>query len=168
MARIECTACGATADAACECGVAYVPAGVRAAKAIADNPEKSNRAIAAEIGVSEPTVRRARGASDDAPETVTGRDGKSYPAKQATCSFESPGFCGAAPEFIKPAAAYVGALGAARDTYLKIVLALDDQEQEAEIARLLNVVKVSKIPVRYTPLTPPPCAPTAIPPPDCQ
>jgi Winged helix-turn-helix DNA-binding len=80
MARIECSACGATADAACECGVAYVPAGVRAAKAVAENPGLSNRVIAAEIGVSEPTVRRARGASCDAPETVIGRDGKQYAA----------------------------------------------------------------------------------------
>jgi hypothetical protein len=52
---------------------------VQAAEAIRANPEKSNRAIADETGLSEPTVRRAR-ASDDAPATVTGRDGKSYPA----------------------------------------------------------------------------------------
>jgi len=35
--KLECSACGATADAACECGVAYVPAGLRAAKAVAEN-----------------------------------------------------------------------------------------------------------------------------------
>jgi hypothetical protein len=54
--RLECIECGETADAACRCGVAYVPAGARAAKAIADNPEKSDRAIAAELGVSDMTV----------------------------------------------------------------------------------------------------------------
>ena len=46
-------------------------------------PEKSNRAIAAEIDVSEATVRRAR-ASYDAPAAVTGRDGKQYPTRAPT------------------------------------------------------------------------------------
>ena len=43
-------------------------------------PEKSNRTLAAETGVSEPTVRRARSpASHDAPATKrVGRDGKAY------------------------------------------------------------------------------------------
>ena len=42
------------------------------------HPEKSNRAIAEETGVSEPTVRRARKspASNDAPEKRVGKDGK--------------------------------------------------------------------------------------------
>ena len=44
------------------------------------HPEKSNRTLAAETGVSEPTVRRARSpASHDAPATKrVGRDGKAY------------------------------------------------------------------------------------------
>ena len=49
-----------------------------AAEAVARLPDMSNRAIAEEIGVSEPTVRRMRlaRASCDAPEKVTGKDGK--------------------------------------------------------------------------------------------
>ena len=78
---LECSECGATAVAPCHCGVSYVPAGMRAAKAIAANPEKSNRALATETGISEATIRRARpAASCDAPETRVGQDGKNYPA----------------------------------------------------------------------------------------
>jgi hypothetical protein len=57
---------------------------LRAVEAIRANPNKSNRAIAAELGVSDMTVKRAReasGATFDAPERI-GRDGKSYPATQ--------------------------------------------------------------------------------------
>jgi hypothetical protein len=75
LTRYECPRCGNN----CQCGVPYVPKTVRAAEAIAAAPEKSNRMLAKETGLSEPTIRRAR-ASDDAPATVTGRDGKSYPA----------------------------------------------------------------------------------------
>jgi Winged helix-turn-helix DNA-binding len=54
----------------------------RAAEAIQANPLKSNRAIAEELGISEPTVRRARKspASRDAPALGKriGRDGKGY------------------------------------------------------------------------------------------
>lgn len=77
--RLECSTCGATAEAACDCGAPYIPAGARAAKAIAGSPEKSDRAIAAEIGVSDTTVLRARKkatASHEAVEKRTGRDGK--------------------------------------------------------------------------------------------
>jgi hypothetical protein len=74
IARLECSTCGATADAACNCGAPYVRAGSRAAQAIAANPEKSNRMIAEETRISEPTIRRARKstASNDA----VGRKGK--------------------------------------------------------------------------------------------
>jgi len=60
----------------------------RAMAAIAASPEKSNRAIAAEIGVGLETVRRARqkltdaggdGSPDGSPEMRVGRDGRSYP-----------------------------------------------------------------------------------------
>lgn len=83
-ARMECSGCGATADAACDCGVAYMPAGEIAAKARAENPSKSSRALATELGVSEATMRRAKPspASYDAPEKRVGRDGKSYPARK--------------------------------------------------------------------------------------
>lgn len=77
--RMVCTGCGVEANASCNCGVAYTPKKLRAAEAIKANPQKSNRAIAEETGISEPTVRRARaGASCDAPEEREGRDGKSY------------------------------------------------------------------------------------------
>jgi hypothetical protein len=76
--RMVCTACGAEANASCACGKPYMPAKQRAADAIAANPQKSNRAIADEIGVSEPTVRRARDAtaSPDAVDVRVGLDGK--------------------------------------------------------------------------------------------
>jgi hypothetical protein len=79
--RMICTGCGAEANAPCNCGVSYVPKVVRAREAIAANPEKSNRAIAEEIGADEKTVRKAR-ADQSAPESVTGKDGKNYPAKR--------------------------------------------------------------------------------------
>jgi hypothetical protein len=90
-ALLACTECGAEAYASCNCHKAYKPVDL-AAKAIAANPSKSNRTIAAEIDVSEPTVRRARGASPDAPDKHTGLDGKTYPAKhkQAEVSFGAP------------------------------------------------------------------------------
>jgi len=79
-AEIGCSSCGAIVDAACDCGVAYVPARERAAAAVQKSPGKSNRAIAAEIGVDHKTVAKARG-DNSPPERVTGKDGKSYPAK---------------------------------------------------------------------------------------
>lgn len=68
----------------CDCGTEYIRAGVFAARVIADpaNAEKSDRAIAAEIGVGLGTVQRARAKSTDPNESVetppkrTGRDGK--------------------------------------------------------------------------------------------
>ena len=48
---------------------------------------KSNVVIAQELGISEATVRRRSGSSPDEPEhpeTVTGRDSKSYPAQKPT------------------------------------------------------------------------------------
>jgi transposase len=60
------------------CGAPYVPASQRAAAAIAASPGKSDRAIAAEIGVSDFTVRKARKrtASNLAVEKRVGKDGK--------------------------------------------------------------------------------------------
>jgi hypothetical protein len=80
--RLICTGCGAETNATCNCGMEYKPKSARAREAIEANPEKSNRAIAEEAGLSEATVRRAR-ASSDAPESVTGKDGKSYPARRS-------------------------------------------------------------------------------------
>jgi hypothetical protein len=81
--QIGCSMCGATTDAACDCGASYVPAGQRAAEAITANPEKSDRAIAAEIGVDHKTVGAARRSVGEhsPPEKRVGQDGKSYPAK---------------------------------------------------------------------------------------
>jgi hypothetical protein len=75
---LECSKCGATGEGTCNCGVSYEPARERAAKAIQQNPELSNRALAAQEGVSEATMRRERQrtASHDAVETRTGRDGR--------------------------------------------------------------------------------------------
>lgn len=76
--KLECSKCGTTVEAGCDCGVAYVPAGSRAAKALAANPKKSNRAIAAKIGVSRATVDRARkstGSFEPVDERI-GLDGK--------------------------------------------------------------------------------------------
>jgi hypothetical protein len=59
--------------------VPYVPAGDRAAAAVAKSPRKSNVAIAKEIGVGEATVRRARKSTsshDEVDESRVGLDGK--------------------------------------------------------------------------------------------
>jgi hypothetical protein len=83
--KLQCSSCGADATASCDCGVAYVPAGKRAEEAVAANPEKSDRAIAEEIGVSQPTVSRARKRAVDtdvSTEKRTGKDGKKYKASK--------------------------------------------------------------------------------------
>lgn len=84
--RLQCSSCGATANAGCDCGVAYLPAGQRAAAAVAATPEKSDRAIAVELGVSAETVRRARSPATNAAPRI-GLDGKTYPAPKPA---ESP------------------------------------------------------------------------------
>ena len=82
-----CSNCGAQARAACNCGAEYIRAGAFAAKAVAANPDKSDRAIAAEIGVGKDTVRRARQGGANAPtDKRTGKDGKSYPARKMPAS----------------------------------------------------------------------------------
>jgi hypothetical protein len=73
---LECPQCGAAGQGSCHCGVPYIPAGERAKKAVAENPELSDRAIAAEIDVDKNVVSRAR-KSTGAPAPVrTGKDGK--------------------------------------------------------------------------------------------
>jgi hypothetical protein len=83
---MQCSRCGASAAAACDCGVAYLPANAMAVKGIKEHPDWSNRRIAAETGVSISTVRRIReaGGSNEPPETRTGRDGKEYPATRVS------------------------------------------------------------------------------------
>lgn len=59
------------------CGAPYIPASERAAAAIAANPGKSDRAIAAEIGTSPTTVGKARRLTGQSIIVKrTGRDGK--------------------------------------------------------------------------------------------
>jgi hypothetical protein len=74
VVRYECPKCGNN----CQCGVPYVPKTARAREAIEANPEKSNRAIAAEIGADEKTVRKARKSTADqsAVQERVGLDGK--------------------------------------------------------------------------------------------
>jgi hypothetical protein len=84
---ICCSKCGAKAKPGCNCGVAYVPAHVFAAKAVAAHPKLSDRAIAEKIGVAPNTVRKARATAQTcAVEKRTGRDGKArkLPSRQMT------------------------------------------------------------------------------------
>jgi hypothetical protein len=78
VVRLECSACGAEGQGSCDCGAPYLRPAERAANAIAANPEKSDRAIAAEIGVDHKTVGKVRSATgDNSPvEPRVGRDGK--------------------------------------------------------------------------------------------
>jgi DNA-binding transcriptional MocR family regulator len=80
--RMVCTTCGAEANASCTCGVAYTPKSIRAAEAVKADPQKSDRAIADEIGVGRTTVQKARAqvAIEGPPDKRIGQDGKAYPA----------------------------------------------------------------------------------------
>jgi hypothetical protein len=78
--RMVCTGCGAEANASCNCGVSYIPKAIRAGDALRANPQKSDRAIADDLGVSAMTVGRTRDASgvtDVTPDRIGG-DGKTY------------------------------------------------------------------------------------------
>ena len=87
---MACSACGAQANASCNCGKPYVLAKQRAAWALAANPRKSNVAIAEEIGVGETTVRRAREGSPHGEPEREGKDGKLYrlPVREQEQSIE--------------------------------------------------------------------------------
>lgn len=76
--RLRCSSCGADGSGSCDCGAPYLPAGKRAEEAIAASPEKSDRAIAEEIGVDHKTVSKARKRTGDQSPVAkrTGRDGK--------------------------------------------------------------------------------------------
>jgi hypothetical protein len=80
---LRCTGCGVEIPAVCDCNLPYdiVKPSVAAKKYAEAHPEKSNRAIAADIGVNDKTVRQVR--KQSAPETKrTGRDGKQHPAQR--------------------------------------------------------------------------------------
>lgn len=74
--HIFCSACGAQGEAGCNCGAEYISASAFAVRAIARNPEKSNRALAEETGISYETVRRARTDTNVSVEPRLGLDGK--------------------------------------------------------------------------------------------
>lgn len=77
-----CAKCGAKAKAGCDCEAAYIPAHAFAAKAVAAHPEKSDRAIAKDIGVDHKTVAKARKSVGEKSPTAkrVGHDGKKYNA----------------------------------------------------------------------------------------
>jgi hypothetical protein len=80
----RCSECGG--DRECACNAPAIPKAERAAEAIKANPEKSDRAIAVDIGVSPMTVNRARATVPDVTvEERTGLDGKTrrMPQKKA-------------------------------------------------------------------------------------
>ena len=82
ITRMQCSKCGAEANAPCNCGVHYIPVQQRVAEYDQDNPGKSSRQVAADLDVDQSTVVRARRDADASPDTVTGSDGKQYPARQ--------------------------------------------------------------------------------------
>jgi len=74
---LMCPQCQAKAQAKCDCGVGYIPAGDLARREVIRNPQKSDRAIAKQLGINHATVTRARSTVANA--TVgkrQGRDGK--------------------------------------------------------------------------------------------
>jgi hypothetical protein len=78
---LQCTQCGVTREASCNCGVGYVPTPVgRAALAVAAHPEKSDRLIGAMINVHHETVAKARKATGEKSPVRIGRDGKARKA----------------------------------------------------------------------------------------
>lgn len=91
LARLQCTRCGAQANASCNCGEPYVPAAIRVKEYDKANPGRSTRAAAADLGISKSEVGRARQSvvPSGTPETdrasggekVIGLDGKTYKAK---------------------------------------------------------------------------------------
>jgi hypothetical protein len=60
ISRLICVGCGSETNATCNCGMEYRPKSVLAREAVEAHPEKSDRAIAKEIGASPTTVGRAR------------------------------------------------------------------------------------------------------------
>jgi hypothetical protein len=85
--KVECAVCGSEANATfhptCNCNAGFRSKAQRVVEYDKANPGKSTRQVAADLGVHHSTVSEARKQVSDnpTPETVTGRDGKSYPAK---------------------------------------------------------------------------------------
>jgi hypothetical protein len=80
VTQLQCTLCGAETHASCNCGAVYRPKPAeRAAAAITGNSSRSDRAIAAEIGVSPTTVAKARdqlSGDGQCEDFRTGKDGR--------------------------------------------------------------------------------------------
>jgi hypothetical protein len=84
--RYKCPGCGA--DSGCNCGL---PPVLKAQQAIAAHPEKTNRVLADEAGVSRETVRRVRSVDTSVPtEKRKGKDGKSYKAHKPKPKNDDP------------------------------------------------------------------------------
>jgi hypothetical protein len=78
--------CGAQARTGCDCGKPYISKVDQATQAVKANPERSDRAIAKDIGVDHKTVAKARQATGErSPIQRTGLDGKTrkVPEKKA-------------------------------------------------------------------------------------
>ena len=75
-AMLACTKCGAQAEAACDCGQPYIPAGQRAEAVLAASPELSDRSLAAAAGVSDFTIRHVRRRLGAQPLRRVGKDGR--------------------------------------------------------------------------------------------
>lgn len=78
-----CSSCGV--DAGCNCGAPLMSKAKRVREYDAANPGQSTRDVADALGVNQSTVVRERQKSGDADasgETVSGRDGKQYPARR--------------------------------------------------------------------------------------
>jgi hypothetical protein len=87
VVQLECTLCHAQTPAACVCGAIYRPkSSERVAEYDKANPGRSTRQAAGDLGISQSEVQRSRqsGEPDGSPEpeTITGRDGKNYPARK--------------------------------------------------------------------------------------
>jgi hypothetical protein len=74
--KLFCSKCGAVANATCDCEMSYIAARVYAERAIVAHPEKSNRAIAEETGISHETIRQVREATGNNLAVRIGLDGK--------------------------------------------------------------------------------------------
>jgi hypothetical protein len=88
IVRLNCSQCGAEANASCSCGKPYVPVIERVAEYDKAKPNQSTRQAAADLGIPKSTVADARagvrartpeaGEHQYSPAQVTGRDGKTY------------------------------------------------------------------------------------------
>jgi hypothetical protein len=87
---LQCSGCGAEINAACNCGLDYVPVAQRVAEYDKENPGRSTRQAASDLDVSRETVRTTRAGDNHlSPDHVTGRDGKQYPARKMPAKKES-------------------------------------------------------------------------------